>query len=348
MLCGIFFAFVKENTHSIIFKVASSLMLVFVIWIPSGIRYGIGTDYFSYLRIFQSALEGRVTTEIGYYLINYLVVVTGGEGYYIFLISSLIIALVIVINMPRHYSCLYVLIFFCIIYLPSFSLVRQSLAVVFLLVSIKHAIENKILLSYFFALVAISFHLSSLLILPFIILRKVRVPPLLALCMIVFCIIFFLSTNILQDIINSSFIASTKYGFYADTKFGGEAIIGTGGGVLIKALLPLMIILQSSKIVKSQPNCNIIILLSIVAICASIASLRIHIFSRVSDLFMFLPLLGVTYLMNSFSKKITKQICACLIFLSMIVLFERTIATNLSENNSGLGVSPYTTIFDVR
>lgn len=33
MLCGIFFAFVKENTHSIIFKVASSLMLVFVIWI---------------------------------------------------------------------------------------------------------------------------------------------------------------------------------------------------------------------------------------------------------------------------------------------------------------------------
>ncbi|MEX6318823.1 EpsG family protein [Providencia huaxiensis] len=100
---------------------------------PASIRYGIGTDYFSYLGIFENAKTGYINTEIGYYFINLIVSSLGLIPQFIFVISSFIIYFNLIASLNKKFLLATTFIAICTFYLPSYSLVRQAIAIKLLL-----------------------------------------------------------------------------------------------------------------------------------------------------------------------------------------------------------------------
>ncbi|MEX6318822.1 EpsG family protein [Providencia huaxiensis] len=78
------------------------------------------------------------------------------------------------------------------------------------------------------------FHTSILILIPFYILRKINAPRYLLIIITISASMIIYESEVLIDILNNSFLASTKYGYYAESKFNTSAEIGSGLGVAIK------------------------------------------------------------------------------------------------------------------
>ncbi|MEX6318821.1 EpsG family protein [Providencia huaxiensis] len=95
-----------------------------------------------------------------------------------------------------------------------------------------------------------------------------------------------------------------------------------------------------------EKNVNIVLFFCVGSIIANVASTKIYIFNRVADTFMFLPYIALPILLESFKLKTNRIIIVIGLLLSFCIYFERTIFTNLSINNSGLGINPYASVFE--
>lgn len=347
LILSFFFSFL----YSILKKtnIFLPLCIFLTLLIPASLRYGIGTDYFSYIGILEHARNGGITTEFGYYIINFIVVYLNLNSQYIFIISGFIIYFNIILSsvmISKKYFAISILVLVCSFYLLSYSLLRQAIAISFIAVAISLYARQRFILFTVLTIVGSSFHFSVISILAFPLFSFIPIKRnFLILFTIIFSIII-LNTNILTTIMSSDIFAMTKYGYYINTKFGGEAKINTGLGVLIKCIVPILVVIYSREIYSLNKNYSIIIYLSVGSILANAASTQIHIFNRLSDIFSFLSFLSVPILLMSIKNVITRYFIVFFIMGLFISLYERTIFTNLSSNNSGLGVTPYTTIFD--
>ncbi|MCY9797021.1 EpsG family protein [Citrobacter braakii] len=343
---AVFFSFLYENVKAYGIRIILILSVFFIIWIPASIRYGVGTDYFSYLGIFENVKLGAITTEFGYYLINFFVYKTGLNEQFIFAISSFIVCFNFFRSLDRSYIWLTVLVFLCTFYLPSLSLVRQAIAVSFAGLAVYSILNSKEYKFLIFILIGCFFHYSIIILIPFYFVRNIKLSPKFLLAVTIFGCIILMSSNFLINIMDSSLLGNTKYGYYATSKFNTEAEIGSGLGVVMKLLLPAFAIISAKNLVKLNPKTNIVLMLSVAAIVANVASMKIHIFNRVADIFIFLPYILTPLLIRQFSLRANRVILSVLLSLLFLVFFERTIYTNLTKNNSGLGINPYVTIFN--
>jgi len=111
--------------------------LLLTLFIPSffaGVRYGIGTDYFAYERIFNNLKCGyEVRTEFGYNLINYLIAKLGGNIQHVFFVVSLLTILFMYLSLYEYKDKISVglgiFVFMLLYYQSSYNVVRQFLAV---------------------------------------------------------------------------------------------------------------------------------------------------------------------------------------------------------------------------
>lgn len=153
-------------------KCLIALVALLVPSIVAGIRYGIGTDYYSYLSIFENIKSGNeVRTEIGFNFLNLLVANMGGNIHVLFFLISFLTFLFIYLSLHKYRKSISVglgmFIFMLLFYHDSFNGVRQVLAVSILLYSFNFIIEKRFWKFLITVLLASSFHLSSLVVLPF-------------------------------------------------------------------------------------------------------------------------------------------------------------------------------------
>lgn len=325
------------------------LSIFLTLFIPSSIRYGIGTDYFSYLGILEHARLGSITTEFGYYLINLFVITFDLNSQFIFVISGFLIYINIIISilmLNKKYFPVTIFVLVCSFYLLSYSLLRQAIAISFITLAISFFISRRFILFGLFTLIGSSFHLSVLFIIAFPILTVIEIRRNALIAVTLFLSIMIIKTDVLTLLMNSNLFSMTKYGYYIHTEFGGAAKINTGIGVLIKCIIPILVVIYSDKVVSLNKNYSILVYLSVGSILANAASTQIYIFNRLSDVFSFLSFLSVPILLSSITNRLQRKLIIALIVILFISFYERTIFANLSSTHSGLGISPYVTIFD--
>ncbi|HAV9954023.1 TPA: O152 family O-antigen polymerase [Escherichia coli] len=337
-------AFCYEHSKSN-FKVLLWSVLLLSLWIPAAIRFGVGADYFRYLSMVESVRLGYTSTEVGFYFINYFVVWFDLNPQWSIAISSFIVIFLSLKAIPRNYFSISVFVLVCTFYLPSFSLVRQAIAIAFIAYGVKNYIDGNKKNYIIFILIGSLFHLSALLLVPIYFVARFRVrSSILFLGILIISLLLFLGSG-LNALLNSELFLQSKYGYYATSDFIQDAKIGSGVGVFIKMLLPLIFITNAKKILKTNQNLNILLWMSVGCVLANVCSMKIHIFNRLADIFLFVNFMVTSYIITSLEKNVIKQLSSMAIIIVFIVFYCRTIQANYNDDLGGIGISPYKTIF---
>lgn len=138
----------------------------------AGIRYGIGTDYFSYVRIFNNASLNNVTRiEPGYNIINITVRELGGNEHVLFFIVSFMTWFFIyqfLYNYKDNISVgLGMFIALLLFYNYSFNIVRQILAASITLYSFIYIDKKQWRKFLIVSLLATTIHIGAVIVIPF-------------------------------------------------------------------------------------------------------------------------------------------------------------------------------------
>lgn len=166
------FAEISTKAKEKVVRITAMLITLFIPAFLAGIRYGIGTDYFRYKLIFDNIRYGYVTRhEIGYGLINYFVGLIGGNIQTVFFIVSFLTILFVYLTLydlkDKISLGIGMLVFMLLYYQMSFNVVRQVLAMSVSMFSIRFIYKRQLMKFLIFVLLATSFHLSSMVIVPF-------------------------------------------------------------------------------------------------------------------------------------------------------------------------------------
>lgn len=134
-----------------------------------GLRHEIGSDWWSYLRLFEVAeiysfWEYSLRTDFLFGALSYAIYHLGGTFYHLNLISALVLfwgiyKLARYENFASAYFMLTLLPYLVIVVAPNY--VRQAMALGFFFLSISYYLESKVLLSLAVALAAVFFHSSG-------------------------------------------------------------------------------------------------------------------------------------------------------------------------------------------
>jgi hypothetical protein len=92
------FAEISSKVKSKAIKIPFITITLFIPAFFAGIRYGIGTDYFAYVRVFNKIAAGiPVRTEFGFNFLNKIVGNFGGNEQIVFFIMSFLTILIAVL-----------------------------------------------------------------------------------------------------------------------------------------------------------------------------------------------------------------------------------------------------------
>lgn len=243
-------------------KIISFITKVITLLIPSffaGVRYGIGTDYFSYQEIFEKVKYGYdIRQEIGYKVINYLIYWIGGDIQLVFFVISFFTILFIYLSLYDHKDKISVgfgmFVFMLLYYQYSYNGIRHALAMAISLYSIKYIYKRNLIKFLFFTILSISFHMTAILIFPLYFLYDIIGKKRSLIFSVIFFMIFFIMVlnyeKILLPIIGN--ISSLEYyEVYLNTK--EQYSFGIGILVLnLPYILPGMIFLKDLNVYENN------------------------------------------------------------------------------------------------
>lgn len=157
-------------------KKVRKIFTILTILVPSffaGVRYGIGTDYIVYEKVFTQIVNNDVITkksEFGYVILNEIIAFfTSNFNILLFVIAVITIGCIYAtlyrkkekISVPFAMFC-----FMLLFYQMSFNLIRQLLAASILMYATKYLEENKKIKYFVYNLIAISIHSVAIIGLP--------------------------------------------------------------------------------------------------------------------------------------------------------------------------------------
>lgn len=184
--------------------IISSLPLCFI----SGFRYGIGTDYFFTYEpeFYKIANGGDSEYEIGFYLLNKLILIFTRNSQWIFVITSFIFVILVFKAFYDNSSDIrFSILLFAIteVFFISMNNIRQSLACAIIIYAFKYIKMGKNIRFLIYVLLATSIHRIAILFIILIFLRKINI-SINKLILIVLAIVLFnpILKNIIYFLIN--------------------------------------------------------------------------------------------------------------------------------------------------
>lgn len=215
--------------------VLAALPLVLV----SGLRYGVGTDYFNtYYTGFYRLLSGYLFDqfEIGYYLLNRAVQFFTDNVFVLFFITSLVVVGFTFAAFRRMSpNVVFSILLFLITryYFISMNGVRQLMACAVFAYALSFAIKRELKPYLVFTIVAISFHYSAVILLPTYWLMNVSLPPRRAVLLLA---VFAVGGGLGYTLLSRILPASSKWG-YTLFNTGVAGILFTVGTILLNLFI---------------------------------------------------------------------------------------------------------------
>lgn len=200
-------------------------LVTLILILVSGLRYNVGTDYTNYIIMYNRIGNGifQQGLEPGYSLLNLLINKLGLGSQWVFIISSSIIGIAVfkLVEKKSPNPGLSMFMYFSIniLYISlNFNLVRQGIAVGFLIFSLKYIEDKKIWKYIFLILVGSMFHYTILFFMPlYFVLNKNLTNKLM---LSISSIIYFMSiSGISGKVVNLLYGIFGKYSSYLDSSF---------------------------------------------------------------------------------------------------------------------------------
>lgn len=343
LLFSFFFAHCGEKVRTKKEEFLCRIIVFITLWVPASFRYGIGTDYFSYQSIYEHINWYIDDLEIGYVLLNKLFQSLSLGHEYLFSVVAGITYMPICFGLPKKGYGILILFYVLTLYLSSYSMMRQSIAIAFSLYATTQLLKERNVVYFTMIILASLFHISALLLLPCFLFKYIKFNRFWGILLSILGIFLIIKFNFISILFESDIFLNSTYGGYATSSFNHETEMGSGLGVIARALIPCVLIFYAGKIQNERDRNGVIISISIAYLFAQVLSVQIHIFNRLVDIVSFIFVLGVGTI-NLFHWKYKKIILMFFSFL-FLLLFEKNISEGQSSNNKGTGISPYTSIF---
>lgn len=216
LFASAFIAFSKINNKRL-YKVSFFIIGAFAV-----LRYGLGNDYFSYMRCYESIRNGTndpFKREIAFTLLNKL-----SPSFYL-LVAVLAIFFVYVVykllksNLDGIYKSLGFLIFVVnpYLFLMNLSAMRQSVASCLFIISLKYARERKFIKYLLLIALATLFHTSAIILLPiYLIANDKKVGRFQMIAFLVITIVLLSENSIVDMVITSvlDLLGNKQYEYY--------------------------------------------------------------------------------------------------------------------------------------
>lgn len=325
-----------EKSPNILIKTIISSIPAIII---TGIRYGIGTDYFSYQNIFYSDADFKDPI---FSMFNQGIKFLGGDFYTsIFIISVIFFMLVFLrIFEDSEYPWLSVFLLFGMLYFFVFmNVIRQFLAISILVYSIKYLEENRDILFFIFLGIATGIHHASALFIIVYFITKLRCDfKFLILATPLVCIIAYLG----KSYIVGPLVALMNYSGYIGNSVAG---FRTVGGFLWQFILTILACLAYRNVKSTDEEPKYCVYFGIQLLSVWIYSLWGGIneneMGRILAYFQFPSIIFAPIVL----KKIAISSLKNLIILLMAIYFSANIFISIAVNNEHETL-PYETIFE--
>ncbi len=289
----------------------------------------VGSDTDEYHRIFINIITNpdyaNVTRyETGYIFLNKLVGKFTSNSQGIIIVTSFIYYSIFIWFIKKHSKnyALSIIIFYFFIFGASLTMIRQELAMAFLLIAYDRVLNKKTISAYFWIVIAFLFHSSAIIFAVMPILPYIKFNNFLAIFLTIIVIIL-TATNLLFRIFN---IIAPQYSHY----FGGH-YVGTGAlaityQFLRNAVFFILIYLVIYKIKDnrvcgiSRLNCglqnNFVLWLIFISAVGLIFGYRINLIDRIITYFNTFYIIFIPNVLKKYDKN-SKKVLTFLIVLIM-------------------------------
>lgn len=335
------------------FFLGIAFLLVFV---PAALRYDIGTDYLSYIDIFENPnrLEGYKYKEPLFYFVNWFYQRIDAHFQWLFATFAFIFTAVAFKAYPRKNAWLLHYVFFSMLWFFSFSGVRQAIAVAFVFLALFCYFNKQ--KTYFFVLILIGglFHQS---VLPVAVVGLLAMIPLgntikakVSSAIFIVCVLLtFFLTSIVVEYIE---LLLNLFGFEQYTRHFLNANhfavrdFGTGYGVLVSLFFSLYVLCRSDAILKAGDGYWLLILMVFLYSIMLILAGEIIIFERALLIFFVGPIFSVYVLVNvPHANVFDKLVCTAFVCFLMLSFIKNSIGAETSYSNPKR--NPYQTVLSI-
>ncbi|KAB7640216.1 EpsG family protein [Bacillus sp. B3-WWTP-C-10-D-3] len=312
----------------------SDVLIFLSLWLVSGFRYMVGTDFNAYNLYFENLGSYNLKYpyyEKGYYVLNYVIKLLMDNSQYIFLATSFI-TIFLITKTLKDYSNSYILSVFLFVtmyfYYNSFNLVRQYLVVAILFYAIKY-ILNKSFKKYLLVItIASFFHITALAMIPFYWILRKKFSNLMYLFMLAVSVCLSLFTTNIVNLVASIFGKFSVYNNYLVEGSSTKSII------LITSAIILFSLINKNKLSRINENSIIYINGVYFALVFSVIAIGNILFFRVAIYFYIYSLLLIPLFLAAIDKKL-RPVIYTLIFMILTAYHYYL----LFNNNAG--VFPY-------
>lgn len=344
LLFASFFAYCAQQVDNKRQECFCRIMVFLVLWIPASLRYGIGTDYFSYCSIYEHIDWYADNLEVGYVWLNQLFHSLQLGYEWLFATVAGVTYAPLCFGLPKKAYAWWILFYVLTIYLGSYSLMRQSIAIslsLYASVQLLQGHSKRYLVSI---MLASLFHTSALLLLFAFILKYMNFNRWNALLIAVGGIIFIYKFSFISILFESEAFLNSRYGDYAISSFNRETEMGSGLGVAAKCIVPCICIFLSNKMQNAKKGNGFLVGISIAYLLAMSLSVQIHVFSRLVDAVSFVGVLGIGII--SMIRLRYRKILLLFLFCLSVLTFEYNIAIAQVSLGRGIGISPYVSLLN--
>lgn len=323
-----------------------AFLLVFV---PSAVRYGIGTDYYSYVDIYAYP-EAHERIEPGFSLLNLFLRNIGAPSEVAIAVYALIFTAVAFLALPKEKRWLFHLLFFAGVMLFSYSGIRQAIAVAFTLCAVKEWVWGKQSRAILLMIVAATFHYSALIFLSVAFLSTIPVRDKIKGYVFPHAVLILLITILMHSsairLIESALLyVGSDYARYFGGRFDREATLGSGLGLLLYIVFSMFFIYCSSSLININKRYWAVVLLAGAYVITRALAAEVHIFYRLVNVFDAVPvyIAYILYIHGPIRSFNLKRIASILFSLIIVFAFIKQAHTSLNIG-SGLGVNPYSSL----
>lgn len=283
-------------------KVKSNSKWLFVIaLLPmillAGFRYDVGIDFQSYWDVFLHA--DSYLTEFGHRALCLLLSMFGFGPQMIFLLYAFVITYFTCKTLSGffpQYLCLICLLYFVSDYFASMNIMRQYMATIFFLYSIRY-IRSRSVVKYFTCiLLAACFHYSALFLLPFYWLLGINFSK-----SVIWIILIFVVVISMFFPVASLLVGIPKYGEYIGLAVNSSANLGLG--FLSRLIVLVLMVFLKDRIISKNAYSLYIINGIFFSICIALLFKDFIVFLRLSYYFQILFPVAIALLLDSLTYK---------------------------------------------
>ncbi|NBL76577.1 MULTISPECIES: EpsG family protein [Proteus] len=347
------FIFLFNITKSKYIKHIFIFISFFIVFIPSALRYNIGTDYRTYVEIFNKLkLYHYSYVEFGYTQLNQLIISLNLTSEYLFAIVAFLTYFFIYLTYSKsNKSYIFHFLFICTGYFSSFYLLRSTISLSICIFAIALYLNNsKVFIFLLLIFIASLFHKAALIYMLIPILGSMKLKKLYInlrfIILLSIFVIFIFKDQLVTFVFHSKLIDILGYSDYVSSElFSKKTSYGSGLGILLRALPLIIIILLTKKLLTHDKRNSLIIFTALISIISIIFSSTIEIFSRLEKMFIFSYMFGIIAILQCPTIKFRNFYCFFFILVYLLI-FELTIINSSSYKCEGARITPYVSILN--